>query len=93
MRISGIEPSSGILSQRKWLQKLKYNTPKVPKEAKTKRDGVINPRNYNFSQFYTENFDALKTLQISRSRPLNLATCALGDAFVNQQDTHQVVTE
>ena len=68
MRISGIEPSSVILSQRKWLQKLKNTTPKVPKEAKAKRDGVIKPQNYNFYQFYTENFDALKTLQINRSR-------------------------
>ena len=41
MRISGIEPSSVILSQRKWLQKLKNNTPKVPKEAKAKRVGEI----------------------------------------------------
>ena len=48
MRISGIEPSSVILSQRK---KLKNNVPKVPKEAKAKRDGVINPQNYNFHQF------------------------------------------
>ena len=69
MRIWGIEPSSVILSQRKWLQKLKNNTRKVPKEAKAKRDGVINPRKYNFYQFYTEKFDALKTLQINRSRP------------------------
>ena len=49
--------------------KLKNDTSKVPKEAKAKRDGVINPRNYNFYQFYTENFDALKTLQINRGRP------------------------
>ena len=45
MRISGIEPSSVILSQRKKLKRLKNNVPKVPKEAKTKRDGVINPQN------------------------------------------------
>ena len=34
MRISGIEPSSVILSQRKQLQKMKNNTQKVPKEGK-----------------------------------------------------------
>ena len=51
MRISGIEPSSVILSQRKLLKKLKNNVPKVPKEAKAKRYGVINPQNYNFYQF------------------------------------------
>ena len=42
--------------------------PKVQKQAKDKRDGVINPQNYNFN-FNTENFDALKTLRINRSRP------------------------
>ena len=51
MRISGIEPSSVILSQRKSLKRLKNNVRKVPKKAKAKRDGVINPQNYNFSQF------------------------------------------
>ena len=25
--------------------------PNVPKEAEAKKDGVINPRNYNFNQF------------------------------------------
>ena len=61
MRISGIEPSSVILNQRKQLKKLKNNDPKVPKEAQAKWDGVINPQNYNFSliNFNTENFDAL----------------------------------
>ena len=51
MRISGIEPSSVILSQKKELKKLKTNVPKVPKEAKAKRDGVINPHNNKFYQF------------------------------------------
>ena len=51
MRISGIEPSSVILSERKELERLKNNDPKVPKEAKAKRDGVINQKNYNFYQF------------------------------------------
>ena len=43
MRISGTEPSSVILSQTKSIQKLKMNAPKVPKRAKAKGDGVINP--------------------------------------------------
>ena len=60
MRISGTEPSSAILSQTKKFQKLESGVPKVPKQAEAKRDGVINPQNYNFNQFYTENFDALK---------------------------------
>ena len=41
------------------VSKVENVDPKVPKEAETKRDGVINPQNYNFSQFYKENFDAL----------------------------------
>ena len=38
MHISGTEPSSVILSQ-------KSDAPKVPKQAKAKRDCVINPQN------------------------------------------------
>ena len=55
MRISGNESSSVILRQIKWLQK-----EKMPKRAEAKRDCVINPQNYNFNQFNTEYFDALK---------------------------------
>ena len=62
MRISGTEPSSVILSQTKFFKTLKSDAQKVPKQAKDKRDGVINPQNYNFYQLYTENFDAVKTL-------------------------------
>ena len=50
MRISGTEPSSVILSQI-CSKKLKSNDQKVPKQAEAKRDGVINPQNYNFNQF------------------------------------------
>ena len=53
MRISGTEPSSVILSQTcsKNIQKLKSDDLKGPKQAEAKRDGVINPQNYNFHQF------------------------------------------
>ena len=51
MRISGTEPSSVILSQRKYFKKLKMYAQKVPKQGKSKRDGVINPQNYNFKKF------------------------------------------
>ena len=51
MRVSGTEPSSVILSQTKYFKKLKYDAQKLPKQAKAKRDGVINPQNYNFNQF------------------------------------------
>ena len=49
MRILGTEPSSVILSQ----SRLKYEKwcQKVPKQGKAKRDGVINPRFYNFNEF------------------------------------------
>ena len=30
---------------------MESDAPKVPKQAKAKRDGVLNPQNYNFSQF------------------------------------------
>ena len=51
MRISGTKPSSVILSQTMKLKKLKSDDRKSPKQAEAKRDGVINPQNYNFSQF------------------------------------------
>ena len=38
----------------------------MPKQAKAKRDGVINPQNCNFIEFFTRKFDALKTLRIDR---------------------------
>ena len=69
MRISGTEPSSVVLSQRKQFKKLKMYAPKVPKQGKAKRDGVINPQNYNFKNFKHRKFDALKTPRIDRSRP------------------------
>ena len=51
MRISGTGPFSVILSQTKQYKKLKSDDQKVPKQAKAKRDGVINPHNYNLNQF------------------------------------------
>ena len=51
MRISGNEPSSVILSQTKWFQKLKMMVRKFQKQGEAKMDGVINPENYNIVQF------------------------------------------
>ena len=51
MRISGSEPSSESFRQSKWFQKLKMLYRKYQKQAEAKRDGVINPQNYNFNQF------------------------------------------
>ena len=51
LRISCTEPSSVILSQTMKFKKLKSDAPKVLKQAKAKRDGVINPQNNDFNQF------------------------------------------
>ena len=51
MRFSGNELSSVILCQTKWFQTKGNIDPKVPKQGEAKRDGVINPQNYNFNQF------------------------------------------
>ena len=42
----------------------------MPEQAGAKRDGVRNLYNYNLNQFLnTENYYALKTLRMNRSRP------------------------
>ena len=51
MRLSGTESSSSILSQTNLFKKMNSDANKVPKQAKAKRDGVINPKNYNLNQF------------------------------------------
>ena len=51
MRFSGTEPSSVILSQTKFFKSWKLIPQKYQKQAEAKMDGVINPQNYNFSQF------------------------------------------
>ena len=52
MHISGTEPSSVILMPINVVCNLKSSAPKVSNQGKAKRDGVINPQNYNLSQFY-----------------------------------------
>ena len=52
MHISGIEPSSVIISLKGGSFKgLKVMSKNCQKQAETKRDGVINPQNYNFYNF------------------------------------------
>ena len=53
MRISGTEPSSVILHEPKkeFKKDEKLCPKKVPKQAKAKRNGVINPQSYDFNQF------------------------------------------
>ena len=72
------------------LKKLKSDDPKVSKQAKTKRDGVINPQNYYFNQFSTENFDALKryeSTEVDRRTWLHVPS---GTLWSTSNDTHQV---
>ena len=84
--ISGTEPSSVILNQRRLFQKLER-----AKQAKAKRNGVINPHNYNFNQFYTENFDALKRYESTEVDRRNWQHGPLGTHWSTSSDTHQVL--
>ena len=54
MRISCNEPSSVILSQTKLFKTLKSNAQKCLNKPNPKRNGVINPQNYNFNQYKKE---------------------------------------
>ena len=82
MRILGTEPSSAILSQTKLFKKLKWYAPKLLKQAKAKRDGVINPQNSISITFNTENFDALNCYE---STEVDHRTFVLGDSLIHQQ--------
>ena len=73
------------------VSKVENVDPKVPKQAEAKRDGVINPQNYNFNQFYTDNFDALKryeSTEVDRRTWLHVSS---GTHWSTSSDTHQVV--
>ena len=65
MHISGTEPSSVILSQKRNFQKLKRDVLNVPKQAEAKRDGVIN----------AENLDALKRYESTEYKKRLLLRC------------------
>ena len=58
-----LNPHQWSLAKRSSLKLWKV-MPKMPKQAEAKRDGVINPENYNFNRS-----DAVKTLRIYQSRP------------------------
>ena len=51
MRISVLNPRQWPLAKQTNLKRWKSHAPKVPKQAQAKRDGVINPQKYNWSQF------------------------------------------
>ena len=74
IRISGIEPSSMILSQRKKLQKLKNNTPKVPKEEKSQRRVPIT---YTHDLISTQNYCSNKIIiiLINSYKSLKVVSC------------------
>ena len=93
MRISGTEPSSVILSQTCSIKKLKSNDRKVPKQAEAKRDGVINPQNYNFKQFFKHGKFLMlskryESTEVDRRTWLHVPS---GTHWSTSSDTHQVV--
>ena len=83
MHISGIEPSSVILGQRKYLNNLQRDAPKVSNQVEAKRVGVINPQNYNFNSFEVRKISMLS--KFYQYTEINLAICALKDSLVHQQ--------
>ena len=85
MRISCTEPSSVMLSQTKWLKKVKSDYPNRQKQAEAKRDGVINPQNYNFNQFQTRKILMLSKAMNQPNSTVELGYIALGNSLVNQQ--------
>ena len=63
----------------------------MPKQAEAKRDSVINPQNDNFTNFNTENYDALKryeSTEVDRRTWLHVPS---GTLWSTSSDTHQVV--
>ena len=91
MHISGTEPSSVILSQKRNFQKLKRYVLNAPKQAEAKRDGVINPQNYNFRSFQHGNFDALKRYESTVVDRRTWLPVPSGTHWSTSSDTHQVV--
>ena len=93
MRISGTEPSSLILSQTCSIKSWKVITQKCQiKQAEAKRDGVINPQNYNFNQFKTRKIlmlsERYESTKVDRRTWLHLPS---GTHWLTSSDTHQVV--
>ena len=78
MRISGTAPSPVILSQTKYLQKLKSDTPKMSNQAKAKWT-------------YTENFDDLKRYESTKVDRRSWLHVPSGTPWSTSSDTHQVV--
>ena len=66
--------------------------PKIPKQAEAKRDGVINPQNYNFNQFLKRKILTLskryELIEVDRRTWLQTPS---GTHLSTSSDTHQVV--
>ena len=64
----------------------------MPKQAEAKRDGVINPQNYNFNQFQTRKILMLskryESTEVDRRTWLHVHS---GTHWSTSSDTHQVV--
>ena len=64
----------------------------MPKQAEAKRDGVINPQNYNFNQFLTREILMLskryESTEVDRRTWLHVPS---GTHWFTSSDTHQVV--
>ena len=64
----------------------------MPKEAEAKRDGVINPQNYNFNQFLTRIILMLskryKSTEVDRRTWLHVPS---GTHWNTSSNNHQVV--
>ena len=94
MRISGTESSSVILSQKgSSFKGCKIMSQKSQTQAGAKRDGVINPQNYNFNQFWYGKFWCSQNATNQPKSTVELGNmCPRGltgpPAVVN---THQVV--
>ena len=46
-----MNPNQWSFAKQNGFKNIKNIDPKVPKQDEAKRDGVINPQNYNFNQF------------------------------------------
>ena len=60
----------------------------MPKQAEAKRDGVINPQNYNFNQLILMLSKRLESTEVDRRTWLHVPS---GTPWSTSSGTHQVV--
>ena len=85
MQISGTEPSSVILSQTKDCRSLKRNVLTMPKQVEAKRDGVINPQNYNSNRFDRRKISCYKKATNQPKSTIELSYMCPRGLMVHQQ--------